>query len=237
MIASDQDIALPPKLPRKSRNRPLVISFVGKGGTGKTTTGIQLGAIGKAAGHSVLILDADRQASMSSWTFVRGKGDISVRPCRPEQVLKSISLAGHTGIDLVLVDNAPGQNACSDQIIRAADLTIVMTRPALFDLQVALTWLDLVKRHGSRAGVVINEAPPVRSGMESPLVRNARAVLRDAAGPTWNGQITRRHAVIDRTALGLAVVEIEPEGPAAAEFRKLWASIAKLFQNGSDHEE
>lgn len=152
-------------------------------------------------------------------------------------MLKNISLAGHTGIDLVLVDNAPGQNACSDQIISAADLTIVLTRPALFDLQVALTWLGLVKRHGSRAGVVINEAPPLRSGMASPLIRNAHAVLRDAAGPTWNGQITRRHAVIDRTARGCAVVEIEPEGPAAAEFRKLWVLIAKLFQNGSDHEE
>jgi cellulose biosynthesis protein BcsQ len=72
MIASDQDIALPPRLPQKSRNRPHVISLVGKGGSGKSTTAIQLGAIAKAAGHSVLILDADRQASLSCWAFVRG---------------------------------------------------------------------------------------------------------------------------------------------------------------------
>lgn len=233
MIASDQDITLPPKLPRRSGNRPRVISFVGKGGAGKTTTAIQLGAIAKAAGHSVLILDADRQASMSSWTFVRGKGDISVRACRPEQVVENITRAGLSGFDLVLVDNPPNDNACSEKLAQRADLTLIMTRPSLFDLRVSLTWLDLCQREGASIGVVINDAPPMRLGAEAPMVRDARAALRNATGRTWRGQITRRHAVIDCTARGRAVVEMDAAGAAAAEFNRLWASIAKLFQIGS----
>lgn len=230
MIASDLDITLPPELPHRSGNRPRVISFVGKGGAGKTTTAIQLGAIAKAAGHSVLILDADRQASMSAWTFVRGKGDISVRACRPEQVLENISRAGVSGIDLVLVDNAPGTNACSDRIVQVADLTLIMTRASLFDLRVALTWLDLCKRQGAFLGVVINDAPPRRAGIEAPMVREARAALRTATGRTWGGQITRRHSVIECTTRGRAVVEMDSDGLAAVEFKQLWASVAKLMQ-------
>lgn len=233
MIASDQDIALPPKLPGKSRGRPHVISFVGKGGSGKSTIAIQLGAIAKAAGHSVLILDADRQASLSAWTFVRGKGDISVKPCRPEQVLEYISRAGVSGIDVVLVDNAPNDNACSERIARAADLTVIMTRPSLFDLRVALARVDLCKRQKSPFAVVINEAPPVRLGVESRLVCDARGALRDTTDRTWRGQITRRHSVIDCTASGRAVVEMDADGASAAEFKRLWAALAKLFQNGS----
>jgi chromosome partitioning protein len=233
MIASDHDIAALPKLPRKSGGRPHVISLVGKGGAGKTTTAIQLGAIAKEAGHSVLILDADRQASMSSWTFVRGQGDISVKPCRPEQVLDCITRAGLSGIDLVLIDNAPNENACSERIAHAADLTLVMTRPSLFDLRVAHTWLELCKHQGAAVGVVINDAPPVRAGLEAPLVRDARAALRQATGRTWGGQVTRRHAVIECTARGRAVVEMDAYGPAAAEFRRLWAATVRLLQKES----
>ncbi len=233
MIASDHDIIQPPKLPRKSGNRPRLISFVGKGGAGKTTTAIQLGAIAKAAGHSVLILDADRQASMSAWTFVRGKGDIAVKPCRPEQVLENITRAGLSGIDLILVDNPPNHNACSEKLAHAADLTLIMTRPSLFDLRVSLTWLEVCQRQNAYIGIVINDAPPVRLGVEAPMVRDARAALRNATHRTWSGQITRRHAVIDCTAHGRAVVEMDKDGPAAAEFNRLWASVAKLFQIGS----
>lgn len=230
MIASDHDIAAPPKLPRKSRNRPHVISFVGKGGAGKTTAVIQIAAIAKAAGHSVLIVDADRQASLSSWTFLRGKGDISVKPCYPEQVLEQIHLAGLTGIDLVLIDNAPNENARSKEIARVADLTVIMTLPSLFDLRVALAWQSLCQRHGARTGIVINSAPPSRVGIEAPMVRDARMALRGTAGKVWTGQITRRHAVIDCTARGIAVVEVDGFSAAAAEFHRLWVSIAKLLQ-------
>lgn len=65
------------RVPRKS-NGPLVISLLGKVGSSKTTTVIELAGIAGFLRHRVLILDTDPQRSASGWRSLRNDGSVAV---------------------------------------------------------------------------------------------------------------------------------------------------------------
>ena len=204
---------------------PCVISLLGKGGSSKTTTAIQLAGIGAAIGHRVLVLDTDPQRSASGWRALREDARIGVKTCRPQDVADLVSRAGQAGVELVLVDNPPVRSAASDAIAAAANLSVVMVRPSMLDLVIGtdwITWLDASQR---AFAVVIGAAPPMRNGTEAPFVREARKALRQEANRLWRGQITLRHAVIESVGVGATLMETDPAGAAAGEFCRLWNGL------------
>jgi chromosome partitioning protein len=240
--------AAPPVLARlavRPDGEPIVISIVGKGGSSKTTTGINLATIGRYLNHRPLILDIDPQASASAWRHCRGHDDVKVFRCRSEQFGDALARAKAQGLDLVVVDNPPAMHEFSVVIAKRADLVLLTTAASPFDLLVTLKWVAWLDKLGARYCIVLGNAPPSRGGEDSPLIRDARRTLttRGAsdepplknAPPLWRGQLTRRHAVIYSTAGGLATMEYEPDGPAALEFNRLWAAISGIIIRDGRH--
>ena len=86
---------------------------------------------------------------------------------------------------------------------------------------------------------MLGNAAPRRDDTDSPLTADARlALMRRRRGqhtgqPTrlWAGQATRRHAVIRAVATGSAIIETEPSGASAVEFRKLWTLSSSNSRN------
>ncbi|MCF1742047.1 ParA family protein [Paradevosia shaoguanensis] len=204
---------------------PRVISLLGKGGSSKTTTAIQLAGTGAAIGRRVLILDTDPQRSASGWRALREDTRISVKTCRPQDVADLVSRASQAGIELVLVDNPPVRSAASDAIAAAADLSVVMVRPSMLDLVVGMDWITWLNAANHQFAVVIGAAPPMRAGTEAPFVREARMALRQEVHRLWRGQLTLRHAVIESVGVGATLMETEPDGAAAGEFCRLWIGL------------
>lgn len=202
-----------------------VVSLFGKGGSSKSTTAIQLAGIAAACGHGVLILDVDPQRSVSGWRSLRKTKSVGVRSCYPKDVPALVKQADQTGIDLVIVDNAPVRTSASEAIAAISDLSVVMVRPAMFDLIVGMDWIAWLNATQRNFAVVIGAAPPMRNGLQAPFVREARQALRQEASRVWNGQITLRHAVIESIGAGATLMETDPSGPAAAEFCRLWTGL------------
>ncbi len=206
-----------------------VLAFTGKGGSGKTTLTVSMAVSALAAGHSVGIIDTDPQRSSRLWHQQRGTLDIRLTACAPEDFLVPFRRAERIGFDWLMVDTPPRIDGSLADVLRVADFCLMPTRPALFDLDATTRTAELAQRLGRRFAMIINAASPRRAGRASPLVEDARRVLKRYGARVWAGQITHRHALIHALTVGRGVIETEPDGPAAAEYRSLWTSIDRAI--------
>jgi chromosome partitioning protein len=205
------------------------VAFVGKGGGGKSTMSTGLAVTARRAGLRVAIIDADPQQSSFVWKCVRGRGDIPVCRCSPEALNDAIEAARRAGIELLFIDTAADLRHVPG-VARHADLVIIPMRPTLFDLRVTRALIPLLTSVGARYAVVLNAAPPVRENADSPMVRQARDALADIAPRLWRRQITNRVSIPNATVRGAGVIETEPAGPAAHEFRFLWNAVRNALK-------
>jgi len=228
----------PPVGLMKSRARSLlaIVACVGKGGSGKSTVATNLAVMARLEGFQAAIIDADPQASSFAWKCVRAKGDVPVVRCNVDALAGAIEAARRAGIEILFVDMPPDWRNVPN-IACLADLVLVMMRPTLFDLRVTRMLLPILKSTNSGFAVILNAAPPLRELGESPMVRQAREALADIGKRLWGGQITNRVTVPYSTLRGAAVVETEPDGLAAREFRMLWNAVRHdLKLKGTVHE-
>jgi chromosome partitioning protein len=206
-----------------------IIACVGKGGGGKTTTTINLAVIARLQGLKVGIVDADPQGSTYEWRCARASSDIPVVRCRPDQLNVLFNKARQAGAEGLFVDMPPDPTQAL-AVIRAADFILIPTRPTFLDLKVTWPYIELLRSVGRPYAVMINAAPPMRQGEDALMVRDARQALSAMTRRLWTRQITHRHAVAYAVTAGRGVAEIEPHGPADAEYRALWIALAHHTQ-------
>ncbi|MDR3376155.1 MAG: ParA family protein [Ancalomicrobiaceae bacterium] len=208
----------------------LVLTFVGKGGSGKSSTAINTAVLAMLGGYRVGVVDTDPQASVQLWQAYRGQKDIPLQMCRPAEVRELVDQARRSQFDLVVIDTPPQMDRSTAVTMALADLVCVMTRPGAFDLSVTLSRTRLAERQGVNHAVIINLAPPVRNGVDAPLVADLRDALKINEAACWHGQLTSRVAVPAALANGQGIAEFAPEGLAAAEARRLWAALERRFE-------
>ena len=99
---------------------------------------------------------------------------------------------------------------------------LIVSRPAILDLEAIGESVKIVKAQGSPGAIVLNACPPPHRGGETAIVREAREALGIYGLPVSPVSVSQRaafsHALID----GRAVTEFESTGKAAAELRGLW---------------
>ena len=195
-----------------------------KGGTGKTTLCLHLAVLAGEMGRDVCVLDLDPQASAGAWLRRREQETPPVMPCAAADLAATLKTLGQgrRGRDLVLLDTAPHSSHEADTAVSCADLVLIVTRPAILDLEAIGESVKIVKRRRARAAVVLNACPPPTRYGETAIVREAREALAGYGLPVSPVSLSQRaaysHALID----GRAVTEFESRGKAAAEIRSLW---------------
>lgn len=193
-----------------------------KGGTGKTTLCLHLAVLASELGQDTAIIDIDPQASASAWkrrrqhhtpeVFRRNAGDLP-------GVLATLEQQGK---NLVLLDTAPHSSHDAATAAGLADLVLIVSRPAILDLEAIGESVKIVKQQGNRSAVVLNACPPPHRGGETTIVREAREALGVYGLPISPTSVSQRaafsHALID----GRAVTEFETTGKAAGEIHNLY---------------
>lgn len=196
-----------------------------KGGAGKTTLAIHLAAAGTSAGLSVLILDADPQATASQWSQWRGMTDPEVIDCAsPSLLARKIAQASELGADLIVIDTPPHADIMAREACKLADLILIPCKPQAFDLSAVETTAELAKAAGKPAFVLFMGGP-----QRAPTTyRDARELIEGGDGLVGMGiavapvMLTQRAIYHHSTARGKTAIEVEPEGKAAEEIAALW---------------
>jgi len=203
-----------------------------KGGVGKTTLAVHLAVLAQQAGQRTLLIDLDPQRSAAAWWRAREAETPALVETGPPELRGILDAARVDGVDLVVVDTRPSAEADVAHVAALADLVLIPTRPAIFDLRAILGTLDVVKGAARRSLLVLNACPPARGTGEASIVTDARRALTAFGVPVASVAITSRAAFVAAPIAGLTAGETDPQGKAAKEIRALWRIVEKELAHG-----
>jgi chromosome partitioning protein len=196
-----------------------------KGGSGKTTLAVNLAVAFRRAGDTVALLDTDPQGSLGRWFLTRrAAGD-------PGMEFSTASAWGvsyeceklRRAHDWVIVDTPPKADADLRPALREADLVVVPVSMSQVDVWATEGVLDLARREGKRALVVMNRArPATRLAAE---IAGAIAGLGAIQAETVIG-----NRVVYAESLGQGQgVQERGRGPWSAEVEALAAEVRRTL--------
>lgn len=198
-----------------------------KGGVGKTTLAVHLAVLAQQSGQRTLLVDLDPQGSAAAWWRAREAQTPQLVAPTPGDLRDILDAAREDGVDLAVIDARPSVEADVVHVATLADLVLVPTRPAIFDLRAILGTLDVVKGVARRSLIVLNACPPPRGAGEASIVTDARRALMAFGVPVASVAIINRTAFASAAVTGLTAPETEPDSKAAKEMRALWRIVEK----------
>ncbi len=199
-----------------------------KGGSGKTTTALNLAVAAQLDGKSVLLVDLDPQASATAWSRVRADKTLIVQPTHPAGLHDLQVVSKAQGVDWIIIDTAAQTDSNAAEAVEVANLVLIPCRPSIMDLRAIPNSIRLCRLRKSTPHVVLTQIEP-----QGTLQDEARRNLAAQGVDVLEGGLGRRaafhHSIIDgRTAL-----EYEPHGKAAQEVRALYEVVCRLVSKPS----
>ena len=212
----------------------MIIALIGqKGGSGKSTTAINLAVEWRRRGRRVLLVDADAQGSTRTW------GEFAARRDPPGSTPTVIAMGAEmhrggqlpavaTSYDVTIVDSPPRHDEIQRSALMVAGLALLPCGPTAMDAWALSETLELVARARVvrprlRAAVLIT-----RKIAGTALGRSAREALVDCGLPLLATELGFRVAFQEAPAAGLGVTEYQSRSPAADEIRALADEVEQL---------
>lgn len=223
---------------KRSPVRPFIVAVGGgKGGTGKTSIAAHLAVEGLRQRRKVLVVDADEQRSLSTWSEIALEREVVLRPqlVQMGETLRSDIARVAEPFDLVLID-CPGVKLGKDgaeRVVAAAysvaDYVLMPVAPGPTDVWTLHASVEAVRnvralRPELEAGIVLNR-----------LGRNgASRTLGDAVAgldvPILRARLRQLETVSNALAAGEGVTAYKPRSEAAAEFSRLYKEIVRKHE-------
>jgi chromosome partitioning protein len=198
-----------------------------KGGSGKSTLAVHLAVIAQAAGRRTVLIDLDPQRSAAGWWDTRTADTPEMVESTPGELPAVLDAARTDGVAFCVIDTRPSAGTDAATAAALADLVLIPTRPAIFDLKAIGATVDIVAGTKIRAFIVLNGTPASRGFGEAATTADARRALADYAIPVAPISIGLRAALAHALVDGRAVNEFDPAGKAAQEMNNLWLLTEK----------
>jgi chromosome partitioning protein len=190
-----------------------------KGGAGKTILAVNLAVAAEAHGLATVIFDLDPRANSTIWGDARPGKIPEVIPAQAPRLALLLEQAKANDADLVIIDTPGNAPDIAAKAADKADAILIPCHPDGPDLASIPTSVAIAQATGKPFYVVITEAP--FEGDEVSETISSITVSGVNVAPVI---IHRRKAFKSRFQEGLAAIDVEPKGKAAAEIREffLW---------------
>jgi len=199
-----------------------------KGGVAKTTTATELALAATNSGLAVAVIDTDPQATCCFWAEARSRGDIAISPVFPALLPSRVKALDAAGCDLVIIDTPAVSKDTASAAMRLADLVLIPTKPAAFDLKSVLETIEQAQALGRPYAIVLTMCPP-QHGAEVAATLTRIAELHHEICPV----LIHQYVAYPRAQKhGLTVQELDPASKAASEIKQLYAYTCRRLDLG-----
>ena len=212
-----------------------IVAFTNlKGGVGKTTLAVNI-SCALAAYGSVVLVDADAQATATAWAAA-GKLPITVEQLplvgdggRAIELWINRVVSLRTGAAYVALDLPPNLGSATTAALTVADLAVVPVPPSGMDLVATARALDLIRqarkvRRSDRPACLM---VPSRVDRRTGAGREIEAVLSDFREPVAPA-IVQRSAHVDAFGAGQWLGDYAPRSAAHIEVLALAALVKRM---------
>jgi chromosome partitioning protein len=199
----------------------------GKGGTGKTTTVLNLATIAAAAGLRVALLDVDDQRTLSEWHSLRPEGvpDLQLLTISLVDVGRAIrEVDAMAELDLLIVDTPPGldQRARLRELVQHADFVLVPTTQGPGDIRSVTEFMATLKALGVKAAFLLN-----RTNQRWGSYREARRKL-NKAGPLCPVDVRQLRDIEATNSYGVGINEFN-HAKGAEDLEAVWDFVRETM--------
>jgi chromosome partitioning protein len=198
-----------------------------KGGSGKSTMAVHLAALAQRKYPTTTIIDLDPQGSVAGWSRKRTKAKPAVVHTSAGALRTELDTLRHAGTELCVIDTRPSTESDVALAAALADLVLIPSRPAVFDLESIGKTVAIVRTARTPAWIVLNAVPPARRANETWLTAEARKAVEDYLVDVATQTLAHRSAYHLALMVGDAVHEFQPGGKAAAEVKSLWRFVER----------
>lgn len=209
----------------------MIISVVNqKGGTGKSTTAVNLATCFSAEGKRTLLIDADTQQTALEWKADRPDGlpKIQVIGLPAPNLHKEID-AFRTDYDVILIDGGGRITATARAACAVANFVIIPTRPSKPDILSTKDFLATVieevrAMREVAGGILINQMQ-----MGTVVGKVALEEIRNLGYPVFDTIIHARVVYQEAMAAGMSVIEYDSDSKAAQETRAFFDELREAM--------
>ena len=196
-----------------------------KGGVGKTTLAAALAVCASRQSKRVCMVDLDPQKSLVKWWRRRPKKKQDESPTvftDVDEAADAVERAQLAGYDWCFLDGPPAFLTTIEEMIAAADFTLIPIKPSLTDLLATEDAVVLAHEAGKAFMCVFNDVGP-----KERVVDKARQLLFNSDVPMAETAIVHRVSHITGMNAGKTAAEINNgrDTAAAKDIEDLWREV------------
>jgi chromosome partitioning protein len=204
----------------------MIISLVNqKGGVGKTTLALNIGAGLARRNLHVGFIDADPQGNAFQWQAI--EANIAFEVKHLPQPISHEDIAPYDSSDTVLlIDTPPAVGEIVFSVLAVSDLAVIPVAPSILDIWSTRSTISLVEEVKKSNPKLREKLLVSRKIPRTRLGRNGREAIEALEAGVFETEISQRIAYVESMIAGVSVFQYAPHSDAAMEMERLCEEIA-----------